>query len=260
MSCEVIRLMASLSENRVINSEDIFREIQTEYMVYQINSSADAKKNADKMKRNVEETIKIMENARIVAHEKKIAADNLKIRLSEKRDEMKRLQHEHERAKKHVETTSKKTSNLMVEINKITNTIERIKEATQDLDPKYLEQSQNNLADSLVKITVETEKAQSDLNAARKIEEIADKKMQDIEIDFNELELEAFDKVNETEITIANVSITIEHIIKSYGEMAIVSKELLESAISTPTKIELDKEEIEQSQPYEEFRDTKVAI
>ena len=255
--------MATLSENRIIDSEEIFRDIQTEYMIYQINSAADAKRNADKIKKNVEEMIKVMENARVTAYEKKIATDDLKIRLSEKKDKMKTLHQEYERAKKHVEIISKKTSNLIAETNKITTAIERIKEAAQGLDPKYIERSQNDLADSLVKTTLEAEKAQSDLNATRKIEAIASKKVQDIETDFNKLESDTFDKVNETERTIANVSITIEHIIKSYDEMAVVSKELLKSAIATPTKIEFVEEEtqkIEQSQPYQEFRDIKVAI
>ena len=152
--------MTSVSEDRATNSENIFKEIQTEHMIYQINSSADAKKNADKIKKNVEEIIKIMENARSVAYEKKISTDELKIELSEKKDKMKMLRQEHERAKKHTEFISKKTSALIAETNKISNTIERIKEAAQGLDPKYLEQSQNDLADSLVKITLETEKTQ----------------------------------------------------------------------------------------------------
>ena len=171
---------------------------------------------------------------------------------------MKILRQEYERAKKHAELIFKKTSNFMAETNKITNTIERIKEAAQGLDPKYLEQSQNDLANSLVKITLETEKAQSDLNAARKIEVATSKKVQDIEIEFNKLESDTFDKVNETERTIANVSITIEHIIKSYDEMAIVSKELLRSAISTPDKNRIGEDEeemhkVEQNQPYQEI-------
>jgi hypothetical protein len=255
--------MTSHSENRATDSESIFKEIQTEHMIYQINSSADAKKNADKIKKNVDEITKVMDNARSVAYEKKIATDELKIEMSKKKDKMKDLRQEYERAKKHTELISKKTSGLMAETNNIVNTIERIKEAAQGLDPKYLEQSQKDLSDSLVKITLETEKAQSELNAAKKMEEITSKKVQDIEIDFNKLESHTFDKINETEKTIANVSITIEHIIKSYDEIAAVSKELLKSAIATPAKIELGKEEIhkvEQSQPYQEFRDVKVAI
>ncbi|MDH3765052.1 MAG: hypothetical protein OER82_04500 [Nitrosopumilus sp.] len=255
--------MTSLSENRTTDSESIFKEIQTEHMIYQINSSADAKKNADKIKKNVDEITKVMENARSVAYEKKIATDELKIELSEKKDKMKMLRQEYERAKKHTELISKKTSDLIAETNKIVNTIERIKEAAQGLDTKYLEQSQKDLADSLVKITLETEKSQSDLNAARKMEEITSKKVRDIEMDFNKLESHTIDKINETERTIANVSITIEHIIKSYDEMAMVSKELLKSAISTPAKIELEEKginEVEQNQSYQEIRDIKVAI
>ena len=255
--------MASLSENRITDSESIFKEIQTEHMIYQINSSADAKRNADKIKKNVDEITKIMGNARSVAYKKKIATDELKIELSEKKDKMKMLRQEYERAKKYTELISKKTSDLIAETNKIVNTIERIKEAAQGLDPKYLEQSQKDLADSLVKITLETEKAQSDHNAARKMEEITSKKVQDIEMDFNKLESYTIDKINETERTIANVSITIDHIIKSYDEMEVVSKELLKSATSTPAKIELEEEgmhETEQNQPYQEIRDVKVAI
>ena len=255
--------MTSLSEDRATNSENIFKEIQTEHMIYQINSSADAKKNADKIKKNVEEITKIMENARSIAYQKKISTDKLKIELSEKKDKMKMLQQEHERAKKHSELISKKTSDLIAETNKIENTIERIKEAAQGLDPKYIEQSQNNLADSLVKITLETERAQSELDAARKMEAIASKKVRDIEIDFNKLESQTIDKTNETERTISNVTRTIEHIIKSYDEMAIVSKELLKSAISTPEKVEFEEEQIQgvdQPQSYQEFKDIRVAV
>ena len=256
--------MTSPSENMITNSEDIFREIQSEYRVYQINSAVDAKKNADKIKKNAEEITNAMENARNMAQGGKIASDELKLKLSEKKDKVKGLQQEYERVKRHTVLISKKTSNLIVETSKITNAIDRIKESTQGLDPKYLERSQNDLANLLVKITLETEKAQSDLNAARKIEAVIAKKVQDSEIDFNKLESHTFYQINETTSMIDNVSITIEHIMKSYDEISVVSKELLKSAISIPVKIELDEEEkthiVEQNQPYQTVTETKVAI
>jgi len=92
-----ICLMTSLYGEQTTNSENIFREIQTEHMIYQINSSSDTKKTADKMKKNIHEITKIMEGARRTTYEKKIATDELKINLSEKKDKLKKLQQEYER-------------------------------------------------------------------------------------------------------------------------------------------------------------------
>lgn len=256
-----ICLMASLYGERTTNSENIFREIQTEHMLYQINSSSDTKKTVDKMKRNVDDITKVMEDARRIAYEKKIATDELKINLSEKKDKLKKLQQEYERTQKHVESASTKTLDAHTEASKIRNVVEKINEATYGLDPKYFEQSQNDLADSLVKITLEVEKAQSDLNAARKMDAITSKKLQDAEIDFNKLDAYTFDKISETERIVSSVSITIDHIIKSYDEMAVVSKDLLKSALLIKTEfVEESRNEFEQNQSHRELSDVKVAI
>ena len=253
--------MDSLYGEQTTNSENIFREIQTEHMIYQINSSSDTKKTADKMKKNIHEITKIMEDARRITYEKKIATDELKINLSEKKDKLKKLQQEYERTQKHVELSSIKTLDVHTEASKIKNVIERIKESAYGLDPKYLEQSQNDLADSLVKITLEVEKVQSDLDVARKMDAIASKKLQDAEIDFNKLDTYTFDKISETERIMSNVSITIEHIIKSYDEMTVVSKDLLKSALLIkPEFVEESRNEFEQNQPHLELSDTKIAI
>jgi len=253
--------MTSFSEEMSLSSEDMFRDIQIEHMIYQINSSADAKKAADKMKKGAEDITKAMQTARRIAHDKKIQADELKINLSEKREKMKKVQQELEHTKKREVAIAKKTSNLVTEVNKIKNVIERIKEATQDLDPKYLEQSQKELADSLIKMTLEAEKAQSDLNAIRKMEEITSKKILVVEDDFRKSEAVTFNKIRETERIISNVSTTIEHIIRSYDEITNVSKDLLKSATNTETEFNNQNSyEVEQNQPQQRVNDVRVAI
>jgi hypothetical protein len=253
--------MTSFYEESGLSSEDIFKDIQTEHMIYQINSSAEAKKIANKMKEGTDEIIKTMQAARKIAHDKKIETDELKINLSEKREKMKKLQQELERIKKRELTIAKKTSNLVIEVNKIKDVMERIKEATQDLDPKYLEQSQKELSDSLIRITLETEKAQSELNAIRNMEEITSKKLLTVENDFTKSESDTFSKVRETERIISNVSTTIKHIIRSYDEITNVSKDLLKSATSPDTEFSSKNNyEFEQNQPEQKFEDVKVVI
>jgi len=253
--------MTSFYEESCLSSKDIFRDIQTEHMIYQINSSTEAKKAANKMKEGTDEIIKTMQAARKIAYDKKIETDELKINLSEKREKMKKLQQELERIKKRELTVAKKTSNLVIETNKIKDVIERIKEATQDLDPKYLEQSQKELSDSLIRITLETEKAQSELNAIRKMEEITSKKLLTVENDFTKSEDDTFSKVRETERIISNVSATIKHIIRSYDEITNVSKDLLKSATSPETEFSSKNNyEFEQNQPEQKFEDAQVAV
>lgn len=253
--------MTSFYEESGLSSKDIFRDIQTEHTIYQINSSAEAKKAANKMKEGTDEIIKTMQAARKIAYDKKIETDELKINLSEKREKMKKLQQELERIKKRELTVAKKTSNLVIETNKIKDVIERIKEATQDLDPKYLEQSQKELSDSLIRITLETEKAQSELNAIRKMEEITSKKLLTVENDFTKSEADTFSKVRETERIISNVSATIKHIIRSYDEITNVSKDLLKSATSPETEFSnKNNYEFEQNQPEQKFEDAQVAV
>jgi len=253
--------MTSFYEESGLSSKDIFRDIQTEHTIYQINSSAEAKKAANKMKEGTDEIIKTMQAARKIAYDKKIETDELKINLSEKREKMKKLQQELERIKKRELTVAKKTSNLVIETNKIKDVIERIKEATQDLDPKYLEQSQKELSDSLIRITLETEKAQSELNTIRKMEEITSKKLLTVENDFTKSEADTFSKVRETERIISNVSATIKHIIRSYDEITNVSKDLLKSATSPETEFSnKNNYEFEQNQPEQKFEDAQVAV
>ena len=254
-------MMTSFYEESGLSSEDIFRDIQTEHTIYQINSSAEAKKAANKMKEGTDEIIKMMQSARKIAYDKKIETDELKINLSEKREKMKELQQELERTKKRELAVAKKTSNLVIEVNKIKDVIERIKEATQGLDPKYLEQSQKELADSLIRITLETEKAQGELNAIRKMEEITSKKLVTAENDFTKLEADAFSKIRETERIVSNVSATIEHIIRTYDEITNVSKDLLKSSTLPETEFNSKNNyEFEQNQPEQKFEDVKVAI
>jgi chromosome segregation ATPase len=253
--------MALFSKDEKTSSESLFREIQTEHMIYQISSTSDIKKVADKMMKGIEEITKDMENARNTAYAKKIAVDELKIKLYAKKDKMKKLQQESTRTRKHVELIAKKKMDLETEVNKIKNVIERIRDNTKDLDSKYLEQSQSELMDSLIKMTLETERAHSDLSAAKKIETITSKKLNDVEMDFNKLEAHTSDKISETERLVTNVSTTIEHIVKSYDEITTVSRDLLKSAIST--KIEFEKEDnymFGQTPQHQEFNDSKVAI
>ena len=253
--------MTSFYEESGLGSEDIFRDIQTEHTIYQINSSAEAKKAANKMKEGTDEIIKMMQAARKIAYDKKIETDELKINLSEKREKMKELQQELERTKKRELAVAKKTSNLVIEVNKIKDVIERIKEATQGLDPKYLEQSQKELSDSLIRITLETEKAQGELNAIRKMEEITSKKLVTVENDFTKSEADAFSKIRETERIVSNVSATIEHIIRTYDEITNVSRDLLKSSTSPETEFNSKNNyEFEENQLEQKFEDVKVAI
>ena len=247
--------MASFVEEGKTSSHSLLKEIQTEHMIYQINSAE------EKMKKCVEEITKAMENARNTAHEEKIVVDELKIKLYEKEDKMKKLNQDLIHARKHVELITKKTTGLETEVNKIKDVIDRIKENTQDLNSEYLEKSQNELMNSLVKMTSETEKAHSDLSAAKKIETMASNKLNSIEIDFHKLEEQIVDKIKETEREISNIGTTIEHIVKSHNEITSVSKELLKSAI--PTKIGFGKEDnykVEQGQLSQGFNDNKIAI
>ena len=71
----------ALVSGEIINSENMLREIQSERMIYQIHSSSDARKAADKMKKSIEEITKAIESARNIAYEKKIATDEMKINL-----------------------------------------------------------------------------------------------------------------------------------------------------------------------------------
>ena len=84
--------MSSYSEERTNNipsSENMLRDIQDERMIHQINSSSDVRKTSGKLKKNIEEITKAIENARSTAYEKKLEADELKINLTEKREKIK---------------------------------------------------------------------------------------------------------------------------------------------------------------------------
>ena len=250
--------MALSHVEEIENLEDTFKENKSEYIDQQINSSA-IKTSAEKMKKGIEEITMAMENAHNTAFEKKIATDEIRIQLSRKKDEIEKLQNKLEKTRKRVESDTKKTSDLKIEVNKIRTAIEKIKEVGQNLDQKYLEQSQSDLTDALVKVTSEAEKAQSNLNVAKKIEGITLKKLEDVETDFNESKLYALNKISETETMLTNVSIATEQIVKSYDEITTVSKELLKSATNTTVELKEAKNyELEQNQ--QNFTDSKVSI
>ena len=251
--------MASFSnEERILNditsSRNTLREIQTEHMIYQLNSSSEAKKAIDKMRKDIDTVSKAMENARKTAYEKKLASDELKISLAEKKDHLKQLQKELERNKNQVELAAKKTLDLETESNKVRSAIEKIRNATEEIDAKYLGEYQNELARALVKLTSQTQKAQSDFNAAKAIEEIVLKKIQDAEEDYSKSEAQTMQKASEADRIISNVSMTIEHIIKSYDEITAVSKELLKS--STNTRLEFENTDM--ASPAQELNEVTV--
>jgi len=249
--------MALSYGEQVENLEDAIKQNQIEYVVDPISSS-NVKTSVEKMKKGIDEIARVMENAHNTTYENKILTEEMKIRLSRKKDEMEKLEDKLENTKKHVESDTIKVSELKIEINKIRIAIEKIKEIEQNLGQGYLEQSQNDLVNALVKITSETEKAQSDLNVVKKMEEITFKKLGDIENDFNTLKLHTMNKASETEKMMTNVSIATEQIIKSYDEIRAVSKELLKSA--TNTVDEGKNHELEQNQLQQSFTDTKISI
>ena len=226
--------MALQHREQVEILEDTFKEYEMKYVTYQGNSS-EVITSVEKMKKCVDQTVKAMENAHNTTYEMKIMTDEMKIKSSRKKDEMERLKEKLEDVRKQVELDNQRVSELNIEINKISIAIEKIKEIGQNLDQKYLEQSQNDLVDSLVKMTSKSEKAQSNLNVAKKIEEITFKKLETVEKNFNRLKTHTSNKISETEKMISNVSTATQRIIKSYDEITTVSKELFRSATSAPT-------------------------
>ena len=251
--------MALDSKEGASNSEKIFREIQTEHMIYQINSSADAKKIADKMKKDTDEIAKAMETARHTAYERKISTDEMKISLADKKEKIRTTQKELENIQKNVEKATKKNSDLQIETIKIESAIDKIKEASNDLDRKYLEKSQRDLTDTLVKVTLESEKAQSELKAVEKLESITNRKLQEFENEYSRLESITNEKINETERTVSNVTTTIEHIVNTHDQMTKVSKDLLKSA--TSTKVPFTQQvnyEIQQNSSRQELEESIV--
>ena len=225
--------MTSLFEGDIDNSADILKEIQTDRIVYQINSLSNARKVSDKMKRGAEAITKAIENAQNIAIDKKELLEEAKVNLFERKDKMKKLEQELEHIQKRIESSTKKAMNLETEVNKITLAMEKIKEASQEIDQKYLEQSQNELMNLFVKVTSDAEKAQSDLNATKKTESIVSQKLQQIKIDYDKLEIETINKTREVEVIMSNLSTTVQHIMRTYDEIVDASKDLLKSAIST---------------------------
>lgn len=248
--------MTSLFEGDIHNSADMLKEIQTERIVYQINSSSNTRKVSDKMKRGAEAIIKAIENAQNIAIDKKKLLEETKVNLFERKDKMKKLEQELEHTRKRVELSTKKALNLEIEVNKITLAMEKIKEASQEIDQKYLEQSQNELMNLFVKVTSDAEKAQSDLNATKKTESIISEKLQEIEIDYDKLEIETRNETREVESIMSNVSITIQHIMRTYDEIIDASKDLLKSAVSANI-ISEEQHISEQNQAYD---DIKMAV
>ncbi|QMU53504.1 MAG: hypothetical protein GKS07_00415 [Nitrosopumilus sp.] len=228
--------MALQYREQVEDSDETLKESEIDYVSHNSNS-LEVTTAVEKMKKGIDEMIKAMENAHNTTDEMKNATDKMKIKLSRKKDEMERLQVKLEETKKQAELDNQKVSELKIEINKINIAIEKIKEIGKDLDQRYLEQSQNDLVDSLVNITSNAEKAQSNLNVTKKIEEITFKKLEDIEKDFNRLKIRTLNKISETEKIISDVSTTTQHVIKSYDEITNISKELFKSATSTSTEL-----------------------
>ena len=228
--------MALQHREQVEDSDEAFKENEMNYVSYHSNSS-EVTTSVEKMKKGIDEMVKAMKNAHDITDEMKNATDEMKIKLSRKKDEMERLQVKLEDTKKQAELDNQKVSELKIEINKINIAIEKIKEIGKDLDQRYLEQSQNELIDSLVNVTSKAEKAQSNLNVTKKIEEITSKKLEDVEKDFNILKIRTLNKMSETEKIISDVSTATQHVIKSYDEITNISKELFKSATSTSTKL-----------------------
>jgi len=251
--------MTSLLKEDAHNSADMLKEIQTERMVYQINSSLNAQKASNNMKREVEEITEAMENAQSVAYERKRSLEENKINLFEKKDKMKKLQQELEHTRKRIESSVKKTLDLETKANKIKHAMEKIKEASQGIEQKYLEQSQNELMNLFVKVTSDVEKAQSDLNATKRMEDIISKKIQEIEIDYSKLENKILNETREVEVITSNVSNTIQHIIRSHNEITDAAKDLLKSAIATNVISEEQNHTNEQNQQPNEVNYIKVA-
>ncbi len=220
-------------ENQVTESED---ENKTEYIVHKSNSS-EIVTSIEKLRKGIDQTAKAMENAHNITYEMKMSTDEMKIKLSRKENEMKNLEEKLEEIKRQAELDNRKVSELKIEVNKISIAIEKIKEAGQNLDQRYLEQSQNDLIDNLVKITSDAEKAQSNLNVTKKMEERTFRKLEENRKDFNRLKIYTLSKITETEKAISNVSMATEQIIKSYDEITAVSKELFKSATSIRTEL-----------------------
>jgi|GEM_PF-3187279 len=251
--------MSTLFEDKY-NSADILKEIQTERMVYQINSLSSAQKVSDKMKRGVETITKAMENAQSIAYERKKLLEEKEINLFEKKDKIRKLQQELEHTRKRIESSAKKTFDLETKANKITSAMEKIKEASREIDQKYLEQSQNELMNLFVKVTSDAEKARSDLHATKRMEEETSKKLQEIEMEYSKLESQTINETREVETIMSNISITIQHIIRTYDEIIDASKTLLKSAISNNKKDEEKNDLNEQNQHHNEVNDIKMAV
>jgi hypothetical protein len=241
--------MALQQREQVETTEVTIKENEITHVVHQSNSS-EVVTSIEKMKKGIDETVKAMENAHNTTYEMRISTDKMKIDMSRKNDEVERLQEKLEDVKKQAELEHRKVSELKIEVNKISIAIEKIKEIEQNLDQKYLEQSQNDLVNNLVSITSKAEKAQSNLNVTKKIEEITFKKLQNAVNDFSRLKIHTLNKINETEKIISNVSIATQHIIKSYDEITTVSKDLFKSATKIRTELkEGGNYELEEIQP-----------
>jgi methyl-accepting chemotaxis protein len=228
--------MALQHREQVESFDDAIKEDGMSYVVHQ-NNSSEVTTSVEKMKKGIDETIKAMENAHDTTEQMKNATEQMKSRMSRKKYDMEKLQVKLEDIRKQTESDNQKVSELKIEINKINIAIEKIKEISQDIDQRYLEQSQNDLIDSLVRITSDAEKAQSNLNVTKKIEEITMRKLETTEKDFNRLKIHTLNKISETEKVTSNVSTATQNVIKSYDEIASISKELFRSATSTSTEL-----------------------
>ena len=229
----------------------------TEEKRYEIDSSLDTRMAINKMKKDAEEITQAIEDARNNTYQKKVIIENLNMNLNEKKNKMQEVQVKLENAREIAKSEAKKVLDLEVEVNNIKGAIQKIKEVGTGLDPKYLEQSQSDLTDALVKITSKAEKTQSDFTAAKKIETMISEKLDNIENDYNKLEEYTENKTRETKTIISNITATIEQIIKSHDEMTAISKNLLKS--TTSTKNEVDERNHNKLEQYE-AEDTRIAI
>ncbi len=230
--------------------QDIPVQDEMKYTAHQ-STSSEVITSVEKMKKGIDQTIKAIENAHNTTYEMKVSTDEMKTALARKKGEMEKLEEKLEDTKKQAELDNRKVSEIKIEINKINIAIEKIREVEQNLDQKYLERSQNELIDTLVRITSEAEKAQSNLNVTKKIEEITLKKLENVGDSFNQLKIHTLNKIDETEKVISNVAMATQQIIKSYEEITAVSKELFRSATSTTTELkEGGNYELEEIQQY----------
>lgn len=244
--------------DEITSPTNTIRDIHTDHLIYQLNSSSDAKKTVDKLRKDIDSVSQAMIKARKIAYEKKAMADELRIILVEKRDSVKKARSELEHSKANVVLASRKALEIETETNKVKRAIEKIKESTLELDQKYFEKAQSDLMTTLIRLISETEKAQSSLKAARELETLTATKLYDVENELSKFEIQTDEKINESERIVSNVSMTISHIVRSYDEVTNVAIDLLKS--STSTYNEIRQESSSYNETREENQVSEIAI